>query len=255
MSDDPVKQLADTLNGDEALKLWSVLVTCLGDISREQSADVSGVFLSTLVERIGLQPQAMRVALHRLKRDGWVDSRREGRVGYHRLSPQGLRQTRRAVPRIYGSSEAPATCQLVGFLPDDPDALTLLPDGVSAIAISRQFALITGKAELLPPDWLLAQPTDRPLPPWVMKTLRSAACEAEFQMLEQRLDAVHVPDKILDRYALRLLVLHVWRRMILRSNPAAEIALGAARAEISCRKRVQRVLAELGPMDPDGLGP
>ena len=65
---DPIQKLADALTVQSPLKLWSVLVTCLGDVSRSGTADVAGLTLSALIERMGLQPQAMRVALHRLKR-------------------------------------------------------------------------------------------------------------------------------------------------------------------------------------------
>lgn len=96
---DPVRQLAAALDADAPLKLWSVLVSCLGDVSQDGVVEVSGLTLTALVERVGLQPQAMRVALHRLKRDGWVESRRDGRIGFHRLSDAALAQTWRVSGR------------------------------------------------------------------------------------------------------------------------------------------------------------
>lgn len=245
---DPVRELADRLSADGALKLWSVLVTCLGDLSQSGQDEASGLVLSAIVDRIGLQPQAMRVALHRLKRDGWVDSRRTGRVGYHRLSQSGLRQTKAAAARIYGPAQHAAGWQLVGLPPDAPDGLSLLPDSVAAIPISRSFAMVTGPVEDLPEEWLVCAPGDRSLPGWVRNLLEEAACEMAFAALEHNIARIDtVPQDPLGRLALRVLVLHGWRRLILRSNPVAEAALGPERAEITCRDRVQEMLRTIGP--------
>ncbi len=251
-SDDPVLALANALSEASPLKLWSVIVSCLGDCAQAGRGEVSGLVLSTLVERIGLQPQAMRVALHRLKRDGWVDSRREGRVGFHRLTDSAKAQTRAVADRVYGAQVDLAPCRLVGFPPDAPDALALLPEAVSAVPISRSFALVCGLDVDLPEDWLVAAPERGNWPGWVREALDEAACEAEFAALASALPAVAaVPDDPLDRFALRVLVLHGWRRLVLRSNPAAEAALGLDRAEVMCRTRVAELLDALGPAQPD----
>lgn len=249
---DPIRPLVEALTADAPLKLWSVLVTCLGDVSRDGVVEVSGIALSAFVERMGLQPQAMRVALHRLKRDGWVESRRIGRVGFHRLSDSALTQTRAVAGRIYGPSAGPAPWHLAGVPPDAPDGLSLLPDSLSSVPISRSFALICGPLEDVPQDWLLTAPTARGLPTWVRDVVTEAACDADFTSLERTLSAIDtVPDTRLDRFTLRVLVLHAWRRLILRSSPAAEAALGEARAEIACRMRVHQLLDQLGSVEPD----
>ena len=251
---DPIQKLADALTVQSPLKLWSVLVTCLGDVSRSGTADVAGLTLSALIERMGLQPQAMRVALHRLKRDGWIESRREGRIGFHGLSKTALKQTGAVEDRIYGPAIGPVSWHLVGLPPDAPDGLALLPDTMSAIAISRYFALICGALVDVPDEWLVAEPSERGLPGWVQSVVSEAACEPEFAVLEQSItDIDTLPETPLDRFALRVLVLHGWRRLALRSNPAAEAAMGQNRAEITCRACVHDVLDRLGPVTVNWL--
>lgn len=245
---DDIRDLAGFLGANGALKLWSVLVTCLGDLSQSGTAEVSGLALSALVDRIGLQPQAMRVALHRLKRDGWTESRRDGRVGFHRLTDSALVQTRAVAARIYGPGVAGEAWHLAGMPLNVSDGLDLLPDTLSAVPISRSFAVICGPLRDVPDDWLITEPTDRRLPDWVREVLAEAACETGFKALEAALARLgSAPADPLDRFALRVLVLHGWRRLVLRSNPAAEAALGAERAEVSCRAQVHGLLSALGP--------
>lgn len=255
---DPVHDLAAALAAEAPLKLWSVLVTCLGDASRNGTVDVAGPVLSALIERVGLQPQAMRVALHRLKRDGWVESRREGRVGFHGLSRSALTQTLAVEARIYGAAATATDWHLVGLPPDAADGLALLPDSVSAIGVSRSFALVCGDLDAVPADWLVTQPSPRGLPDWVRGIVADAACEADFAALERAVQASAATveaggEADIDRLALRVLVLHGWRRLILRSNPAAEAALGPSRAEVSCRAAVHTLLDKLGPLRVDLL--
>ncbi len=241
-----MRDLAEALTAQAPLKLWSVLVTCLGDVSRGGTVEVSGLALSALTLRLGLQPQAMRVALHRLKRDGWVDSRREGRVGFHGLSQSARVQTRNVERRIYGRGADPAPWFVVGLPPDAPDGLAVLPDTLSAVAISRSFALVSGPLEGVPEEWLVTAPSERDLPEWVRNIVAEAACEDRFAALEQAVLALGaLPDDLLSRFALRVLVVHGWRRLVLRSNPAAEAALGAARAEVSCRAAIHDMLRQL----------
>lgn len=244
---DPVQDLADCLSADGTLKLWSVLVTCLGDVSRGGTVEVSGRALSALIERLGLQPQAMRVALHRLKRDGWIESRREGRVGFHGLSQSAKVQARAVERRIYGRGVDPEEWSVVGLPPDEAAGLAALPDTLSAVSLSRSFALLSGPRDDIPQDWLVTKPTDRDLPDWVRDIVVDAACEDGFMALERAVRAVAVvPEEGLDRFALRVLVVHGWRRLILRSNPAAEAALGGTRAEVTCRLTVHDLLERLG---------
>ena len=242
---DAVRTLSDAMAADGALKLWSVLVTCLGDLSREDAVEVSGTTLSALVERIGLQPQAMRVALHRLKRDGWIESRREGRVGYHRLTENALQQSRAVGARVYGPAVTEGRVRLVGLPEDQPDAMALLPEEASGVLISRRFALVTGETDIWPDEWLVARLEPGAFPDWVRTALQQAACETEFADFARVLPVEAVPLDPLDRLALRVLVLHGWRRLILRSNAAAEIALGANRSEIRCRAIVLAMLDRL----------
>ena len=93
--------IVQELTGCGKSRTWSILVTIFGDLAQNPEDEISGPLLSSLTQLIGIKPQAMRVALHRLRRDGWIVTEKFGRTSKHRLSEFGLNQSVIASPRIY----------------------------------------------------------------------------------------------------------------------------------------------------------
>ena len=81
-------------------RVWSLLVTVFGELAQDADAQISGSLLRSLSEHIGIKPEAMRVALHRLRKDGWIDSERTGRTSNYFLTLWGRAQSIAASPRI-----------------------------------------------------------------------------------------------------------------------------------------------------------
>lgn len=243
-----IERLASALAASGGLKLWSVIVTVLGDLSVHKTKEISGLALTRIVERIGLQPQAMRVALHRLKRDGWIDSRREGRVVFYRLSDVGLGRTLDVRDRVYGSSPDLPEGTVLAILPtNESRALADLPDQVHALPIAARVAFVGADANDLPDDWLVLPFSNASIPGWVRSELEVAACEDEFSQFRLVLGDLDPADKDdpFDLFVLRTLVLHGWRRLVLRADPLAEVVLGSQSQAEQCRLEVRRLLGGL----------
>ena len=64
------------------VKVWSVLVTLFGDLAPGQTDHLAGPDVSRLVERLAIKPEALRVALHRLRKDNWIESSKSGRISH-----------------------------------------------------------------------------------------------------------------------------------------------------------------------------
>jgi phenylacetic acid degradation operon negative regulatory protein len=75
------------LTGLGPIRVWSVLVTVFGDLAHETSLD--GSTLSAIMAEIGIKPEASRVALYRLRSDGWVRSEKTGRTSRYNLTDKG----------------------------------------------------------------------------------------------------------------------------------------------------------------------
>ena len=92
----------DALTAGRPHRLWSLIITIFGDLAQAPGSRISGAALGEITELIGVKPEAMRVALHRLRKDGWLESEREGRASFHHLTQYGRTQCAEASPRIYG---------------------------------------------------------------------------------------------------------------------------------------------------------
>ncbi len=226
----------DELLSLEPLKTWSLIVTIFGDFDGDV---LTGAQLRALLEPLGIKPDAIRVALHRLKTDGWITSRKAGREARYSLSAHGRRETEAARADIYGSAEK------------YPDGWSLVlirdtSEGEIGILLGRDAALVPTNAaktmhnafavrldeNCIPPTWMqniLAPPDQLGLAQGLAQILAKA-----------REDLAEMPPS--DLSALRLLTLHHWRRLALRSGSWAHMSLLKDGAIGQCREAVIELL-------------
>ena len=72
--------LAAALNGRGGLKVWSLIVTLMGDRLRLNAGAIQNRDLTAILGLLGITPQAIRVAVHRLRRDAWIVTEKSGRM-------------------------------------------------------------------------------------------------------------------------------------------------------------------------------
>ncbi|MBO9407533.1 hypothetical protein J7399_08850 [Shimia sp. R9_1] len=238
------------------IKVWSVVVTILGDLLQDEESWVSGPVLDALVRPLGINNQALRVALHRLRRDGWVITEKRGRMSAHRLSAEGWAATERARPQVYGAKgNAAAT---VSLLIGEPSLTVaefeaLLPAG--AVPLSTRSALVSGLSET-PQGCLLSAFAPSDMPEWVTETVAPQVMRAEYDELAsvvERVLAHPVPEDLFDRTSLRLVVLHHWRRLCLRHGAVQDLVLPRDWEGARARQMVLRAFQHLPRPKIDAL--
>lgn len=238
-------------------RTWSLIVTLFGDLARAPGAEVSGPVLSAITGRIGVRPEAMRVALHRLRKDGWIASRRAGRVSYYRLTPAGRAEAQAASPRIYGTAPPlPERWHVLVAGPGDAEGRIardseLVAEGYLALAAGVWLAVGSGDdrdgffrlagEEIGVPDWLRRTLLPDPL----------ADCYAAFDATLADVNTAlasgnpaRLPD--LDRAVLRGLIVHGWRRLVLRHPALPDRFFPEGWAGPSARLRTLDLLNRLG---------
>ncbi len=245
MNEHPAPSADDirAIAGAVPIKVWSWLTTVFGDLASAPGAEIGGVALGRLTERIGIRPEATRVALHRLRKDGWIVSRRVGRASRYALSAHGRAETERAGERIYAREVACPERWFLAVLPPDrpvpPGGLTIAPQTVlSSEPVERA-------------DALVAEVAASGLPSWVRRAGIPPEIEAGYAALSDILTRIEaVADAMddghpLDSACLRLMTLHHWRRALLRHDEAVERLGGPNWIGARCRRRTHALLDRL----------
>ena len=224
--------VAHILGGDPP-RVWSFIVTIFGDLAREDDRYISSRTLNRLTAEIGVKPEATRVALHRLRKEDWLERTKFGRESHYRLTNKGRKLSREAAPRIYAAtSDRPLWLALYDPLATAPDGLRIL-SGMSLVSQEEKGAM----------NILL----DHPLPQWMVGRLVDQDGRNAAKNLYQRLQTMAKISDLsdLDRVVLRLSIVHEWRRIILRVPDVPDQVLGNVIALQELRQTVQRLLTLL----------
>jgi phenylacetic acid degradation operon negative regulatory protein len=223
---DPLQPLIDALHGQGRLRVWSLVITVFGDLVQHRGGVISTARLGAVLSRIGVEPGTLRTALSRLGRDGWVESERSGRTSHYRLSPQGVARFAPATSLIYAApQEGPVTdWSLFVTFDGASERVRLVPAGRVP---EDADCVVTGSL-----DQVSAEYRNRILGEDVRMALSSLATD----IVALRTATLETP---LDAAAARVLLIHRWRRLVLRhpeplpdllpqdaplSNPRAAVA-------------------------------
>lgn len=208
---DPLAPLISALHSQGRLRVWSLIITVFGDLVQHRGGEISTARLRALLGRVGVEQGTLRTALSRLGSDGWVHSERDGRTSLYRLSRKGIERFAPATTRIYAPPrETPVTRWAA--------VVTLAENGTQSIRIcpaddvpDRADCKIIGG---------LAQISDAYRATMLGSDHRQAltALAADLSALQRQ---ITVP---LDAAAARMLLIHRWRRIVLRyPEPAPEL--------------------------------
>lgn len=209
------------------LKVWSLIVTLLGDCDGQS---ISGPEISALMARLSIKSEALRVALHRLRRDGWIESDKHGRVSHYRMSQKAQIETDGVRDFVYARTlDLPSELWLVQA---DGDLALSGP----AVFLTRQTALtetpVTGPV-------LTASVAPADLPEWVIGRLLTKENTLKFKELAGVISSYEPAGVNEDASPVcRLIILHLWRRLVLRHTPLALSLLPPDHPASLCRQEV-----------------
>lgn len=250
MDDADFDLLIQAIGGDQAPRVWSLLVSVFGELAQDPSARISGAVLGQMTALIGIKPEAMRVALHRLRKDGWIKSQRAGRTSHYVLTPWGRAQCAQATPLIYQHSPHAATVWLVVGQPGNT-----LPEpqpGQTGTAISVGSGLWVVDRAANDPDILCFPLSESAgLPDWIRARITAPALVEAAETLAAQL--THLGKLIppaarlspIQIATLRVLVVHGWRRVVLRAPGLPDFVMPPEWRGSACRELVQDLLARL----------
>ena len=239
---DPLDPVITALHSESRLRVWSLVITVFGDCVQHRGGAISTARLGRLLGRIGVEPGALRTALSRLGRDGWVDSARAGRLSHYRLSPSGLSRFTEATSRIYAPPRLTPVTEWA--LSSEGTAQTAVPLG----------GLWLSPAQTAPPAAPLARPAFRlvghitDLAPAMRDSLISPDHATALRHLHADLDSLAgIAGDPLPHAAARILLNHRWRRIVLRFAELPPELLPTDLAGQDVRDRVAAAYLHLTP--------
>ena len=233
-------------------RAWSLIVTVLGDMGGE--VEIGAAPLARILACLGVSGAALRVALHRLKADDWIVARRVGRSSAYRLHPDRLTETQAASARIYASAGPEPTCwHLLALSPDDP-----VPKPAREVFIPVAPRLILRPGPPQGAEGALALRPEGDVPNWLRAAVGTDEMLAAYRALHtglQEVEALATGRALqpVETAALRVLVVHAWRRVILKHPDLPDALFPPAWCGAECRARVQALLTRLPRPDAQAL--
>ncbi|MEZ5872361.1 MAG: PaaX family transcriptional regulator C-terminal domain-containing protein [Nitratireductor sp.] len=235
------------------LRVWSVVVTIFGDTIIQRGGIVSAATLQELATRLGIEPGALRTAISRLVRDGWITRLKSGRTNSYQLTSNAARVGFEAARVIYAATpQAPTRGYQLALLPQpetrpgEDDSALFTNAGFVQISPGAWLGPASGHLTEVPTDTaniLMANVAAGNLPSWVIARItppETAAALAELlHQAENLIQAFREGGADpLDATAARVVLIHEWRRIALRQAQAGSAILGPDWPGESCRSGV-----------------
>ncbi|GGH23964.1 transcriptional regulator, PaaX family [Cribrihabitans marinus] len=243
----------ERLTDPQNQRVWSVIVSLFGDLAQKPGDRISGGALTRIVQPMGIRPEAMRVALHRLRKDGWIDSSRSGRASVHSLTDYGRRLSAAVTPRIYARTpDVPARWHML--VAEDSPGIHTLDEVLLAenyISLGRNTALGPGPVPGDCADLLALDVSARAVPDWLRSRLFPPELVAACRDLHDAVRAVRAAQPAnwrptpLRIAVLRTLLVHRWRRVVLRHPDLPPVFHPSDWAGPTCRSEVFALLDTL----------
>jgi phenylacetic acid degradation operon negative regulatory protein len=212
------------------LRVWSLVVTAFGDAVVPRGGRVALAVLQELMGRLNVEPGALRTAMSRLAADGWVERERVGRNSFFELAPGGRHAFDLATRRIYAPGPPRWNGNwTVAIAPREAGAEAaeeLTGNGFMRLAAGVFLRPeLAGSPEPLPElaDMLVIHGTSAEHPEalralWPSEDLARAYRDlsAAWKPVAAALEARKREPAPLAAMAARTLLIHEWRRIVLR---------------------------------------
>ncbi len=226
-------------------RVWSLMVSLFGDLAQGEGDVIEGPVLTAIMNVLQVKPEATRVALHRLRKDGWLTSEKSGRISQHSLSMMGRAESAAASPRIYAQPDcADSDWKLVLIEKANPDAQAEMAKNGFTMLTGRIFI---GHAKDPAPEGAMSF-SAQTIPAWLPKQLEPARLRNDYLAL---FDALAVLKTVLQDpvqleplqiAVLRCLIVHNWRRLVLKHPSLPKALIAEDWAGLRCHRAVAELL-------------
>lgn len=226
-------------------RVWSLMISLFGDLAQGEGDVIDGPVLTAIMQLLQVKPEATRVALHRLRNDGWISSEKRGRISQHSLTPKGRAESVAASPRIYAQP-----CH------DEDDWQLILLEAAAADSQIKMAAfgftsltkrIYLGHSGTPAPAHVLRLSGDS-VPAWLPKQLEPEGLRNEYSALLEILSDLKVVVQghlaPLETAVLRCLIVHNWRRLVLKHPSLPNRLVSPDWPGLPCHRLVTELLEQ-----------
>jgi phenylacetic acid degradation operon negative regulatory protein len=218
---------ASTLARTGAPRIASFIVTVWGDAVAPRGGSLWLGSLQAILDRFGCTPGQVRTAMSRLTDEGWLARNRVGRHSFYRLGPRGEAAFGAAAARIYAGTPPVWDGRFRIALLAEPAAREALAAHGFANLPGGTMLGLSGDPALLPQGVPLLVSAPRTTEEARLLALRAwplaPLAEGYGRFLDAFAPLADAPVPPAEALLLRLLLVHEWRRLVLRDPllPAA----------------------------------
>ena len=228
-----LEDLIDQLHQGGRLRVWSIAITIFGDAIVPRGGEISLVALQEVMGRMRIEPNAVRTAISRLAKDGWILRRKCGRQSYYRLAPEGMESFEHATRKIYSASAPEWSGRFEGLIVSRGDARVserklreLERSGYGSPSTGLYLRPVTGFEDKKVVEGLSRFTTDDLQIPnlqmfardvWKLDVLENSY-EEFLKRYSHLFESWHAQNTLspLESLVARVLLIHDWRRLVLK---------------------------------------
>lgn len=254
--------LIDRFHAGDRLRVWSLVITVFGDAIVPRGGMVGMAALQDLGNRLRITSGALRAAMSRLAKDGWVERHRHGRKSYYSLAIDSAATFARAGQRIYAAEPprwtkdctivlVPETAAIIGQN-SGPAELTNVGFVKLAGGLYIRPALNGGARPAITGDGrFVLEARAGEVPDWVRRACSRSDVGAAYVALATAitpLESALAGGGVLsprDAMVARTLLIHEWRRVLLRDADLPAELRSADWPGEAARALVRRLYARL----------
>lgn len=240
------------------MRVWSVIITIFGDVVVPRGGRVSASALAAISEPLGIKPEALRVALHRLVKDGWIIREKSGRNSFYVLSDRGRAEFLPATKRIYAAQPQKSGPWQIAILPPNPDRGLIVELRQAGFARLTESVFLRESQSVSVPEKVVLVVCDQfeNFPIWAKSVLAPDDLLQDYSKFENAISCELAGFDPAHATAIRVLLIHQWRRLLLRHPDVPVELLPDTWRGVACRERVLSLHQKLSSSaDPwlDGL--
>lgn len=256
-----IQPLIDHLHSDGRLRVWSVVITIFGDAIQPHGGTVAMSDLQTMLSAMNIESGAVRTAMSRLAKEGWVTREKQGRNSFYQLSKAGVKSFIPATQKIYKAEFSPDPQKLVIAVGSDVigharETQNALLDAFGGLQLRNGVALFADpsdkvRKQLADADLVQIESQIDTLPDWVIEKLDLQSLADDYLALIKRFSPVaEAEGKLealspLEALCVRTLLIHDWRRLILKQPPLPKRLLPANWPGAACHALVRDLYLSL----------